>query len=166
MATERIRLYGNNLVVGDLVAVASNGETSTESKEIEDGQEALASSRITEVKVLETEEDLKGYTMDDLVLPLPGISVSYPKNDVFKAYETFMGLNGFHPLEMERKQKEFSLPGSYRKVLGRASDLEWRLVRYEDSTISLCQTDLDKSLGKPVVNSVAGEKSFNIEGTV
>ena len=135
MATERIRLYGNQLQVGDLVDTSryQNVDDLSEEEKTKNGH----------ISVILKESDLSRYTIDDLVLPLPGYDVKYPENKMMDAYKTFMGSHGFDPNDMRRKQKDFSLPGSYRKVLVKPKDFEWSLVSYEDPN-----ADIDLSISK------------------
>jgi tRNA pseudouridine13 synthase len=59
----------------------------------------------TKAIYIETEDDLKKYTIEDIVLPLPGHSVVYPKNAIGDFYKEYMAKDGFDPQEMLRKQK-------------------------------------------------------------
>lgn len=177
MATERLKMFGHKLVIGDLVEISADdapivpeekhdtikedsgvhNDPSTADKEGEKENEPEEDTRSKmKVKVIQTEEDLARYTIYDMVLPLPGYDVMYPKHALFDEYKSLMKTHGFDPLDMKRKQKQFSLTGSYRKVVGQAKDLTWRKVRYDDSTVSLCRTDLEKSLGMPEVESIPG----------
>lgn len=165
MASERIRLYGNQLVIGDLVDAARSSDN-TEVTEESEVQHQEGSSKSTTIKIIESEEDLANFTMDDLILPLPGHEVKYPTNKVFDSYKSFMGQHGFDPLDMKRSQRDFSLPGSYRKVLGMAKDLDWQFLRYDDPTVSLSMTDLDQARGLPAPVSIPGkyfESAFSYE---
>jgi len=56
------------------------------------------------VKVL-TEEDLKNYSIFDVVLPLPGYSVVYPNNIIFEKYKNLMWKDRLDPREMRRNIK-------------------------------------------------------------
>lgn len=98
MTSVRHLKYGCKLVKGDIVRLPS-----------EDGEDEFRG--LGSVKVLESDDDLATYTYLDLVLPLPGHSVEYPKNDIGKEYKDFMALDGFDPNDMKRKQTDFSLPG-------------------------------------------------------
>lgn len=130
MASQRMQMYGNKLQAGDLVDASSYlGENKDSDKN-------------SHILVL-TEDDLGKYSMDDLVLPLPGYDVKYPKNGMLEAYNKFMASHGFDPNDMRRKQKDFSLPGSYRKVLVKPKDFEWKLVRYDDPNAELPLSQVD-----------------------
>ncbi|MCV5132663.1 hypothetical protein OFL98_28675, partial [Escherichia coli] len=62
------------------------------------------------------------YIIFDVVLPTPGYDVIYPRNVFGKAYVDFMKKTengGLDPYDMRRRQKEFSLSGNYRHLLGR-----------------------------------------------
>ncbi len=43
--------------------------------------------------------------------------------------------------------REYSLGGSYRKIMHLPSELSWSLLRYTDPDIALAQADEDKLLG-------------------
>ena len=64
--------------------------------------------------------------------------------------------------------RDYSLPGSYRKFLGKPQDLTWTTFRYNDPNIALILTDLDKLEGKPEPTSIPNGKyvalklSFNL----
>lgn len=46
---------------------------------------------------------------------------------------------------MKRKNRDYSLPGGYRKVLGKVGQLEYTFYYYNDATIPLSRSDLDSS---------------------
>ena len=63
------------------------------------------------------------YTIFDIVLPLPGFDILYPSNPSGEEfYKTTMAKDGLDPHDMRRPQKDFSLSGSYRKILGRIGE--------------------------------------------
>lgn len=127
MASERINMYGNKLQLGDLVDTSS----------YQDYQDTERKDKNSHILVITSQDELSKYTMDDLVLPLPGYDVKYPQNGMMECYTKFMATHGFDPNDMRRKQKDFSLPGSYRKVLVKPMDFEWKLVRYDDPDAEL-----------------------------
>ncbi|KAG4218440.1 hypothetical protein PC116_g33080, partial [Phytophthora cactorum] len=96
-----------------------------------------------------TEEEVSGgkYSIFDVVLPSPGWDVVYPDNEIGEFYKEFMAREengGLDPQNMLRQQKDFSLPGSYRKLLGKFIGTPDASVRsYLRDTEQLVPTDLD-----------------------
>ncbi|KAK4230786.1 putative pseudouridine synthase [Podospora fimiseda] len=145
VATYRWSTYGSKVVVGDLILV--NG---TRSKS-PDGEVEVYDDLDGEVKDFAeayalTAEDLatNQYTIFDVVLPLAGYDVLYPQNDVGKFYIEFMSKDGIDPREMRRKNREFSLSGAYRHLLGRfITEPQYAIRAYIDDTEQMYPTDLD-----------------------
>ncbi|KAJ3160156.1 hypothetical protein HDU86_000992 [Geranomyces michiganensis] len=100
------------------------------------------------VKLIETEAECALYTMQDVVLPLPGHQVVYPAHAVRDMYKQFMAPHNVDPFAMHRKHKTASLTGSYRKIMGRAVDFAWKTMRYDDAEQDLTLTDMDIVRGK------------------
>lgn len=148
VASKRIELFGLEVQEGDLVMVE---EKSVESKivtEIVDGEEFaedVAGTRSDKVRPLSKEDISSGkYTIYDVVLPSPGYDVVYPTNpQLMEVYESSMAKDGLDPHKMTRKVKEFSLAGSYRPLMGRATDLSYQIVKYQEPTDALIRTDLE-----------------------
>ncbi len=108
---------------------------------------------LPKVRIL-TLDDLKEgkYTLDDVVLPLPGTDVEYPKNEVGAKYAELLKNDGLDITALYRGQKEFCLRGEYRKLITKVSDLEWEIYRYENDTEQLSTTDFDQIDGKSFPN--------------
>ncbi|KAH6573362.1 hypothetical protein BASA60_006085 [Batrachochytrium salamandrivorans] len=82
----------------------------------------------------------------DLVMPKSSMSTSsimYPKNIMAEKYVEFMAKDGFDPYSMTRDISEFSLSGAYRKVVSIATNVSWRILKYNDDDIPLVRTDMD-----------------------
>ncbi|KAG8985418.1 hypothetical protein FRB90_004716 [Tulasnella sp. 427] len=105
------------------------------------------------IKVLSTEEDLKSYTIFDVIMPLPGRDVAYPGGQLGERYKEFLRLDGLDPDNLIHAQKDYTLLGSYRKIMHLPAQLSWSTLRYTDPDIALAQSDEDKILGfdPPVV---------------
>lgn len=99
------------------------------------------------VKAVDEEDLLKQkYTIDDIVLPLPGSRVMYPANDVADVYHDLARKDEISLAECAHNVKEFSITsmsGAYRRVLQKPIDFEWELLKYRDPSAPLADTDLD-----------------------
>ncbi|XP_040199452.1 pseudouridylate synthase 7 homolog isoform X2 [Rana temporaria] len=140
MVSRRIEEYGLKVVPGDLVL---KGATAV---------------------VLE-ENDIEGYSIHDIVMPLPGFDVIYPKHKLAAAYEEMLAADKLDIKNMRHKIKDYSLAGAYRKVLLRPQDVSWEIVSYDDTKIPLVRTDLEKLEGKPlpVFNKDGKYKALKME---
>nr|XP_023019987.1 pseudouridylate synthase 7 homolog isoform X1 [Leptinotarsa decemlineata] len=163
MVSMRLKLYGMKPVEGDLVFVTdlqeeSSGESVLAAAKDEDSEvEANEGVKCkTEVKVL-TATDISNYTVYDVVLPLPGYDVVYPEN--LKQY--YKEALEEHELTLEmtkQKVRSYNLSGDYRKILGRAKDLSWKIMKYDDPTEDLIRSDFQELQGKPEPVSIEGGK--------
>jgi tRNA pseudouridine13 synthase len=147
MASRRWAKHGAEVIVGDLVLT----ETAKASHKIDD--EAIESNQDEEqfyaqARPLTAEDIAAGkYTIFDVVLPTPGYDVVYPRNDIGEYYKIFMSRpeNGnLDPYDMRRPQKEFSLSGNYRFLVGRfLKTPEYAIRAYKDDHEQMFPTDLD-----------------------
>ncbi|XP_015875445.2 multisubstrate pseudouridine synthase 7 isoform X2 [Ziziphus jujuba] len=165
-ASMRVQKYGTDKVVlGDLVYCKENDtekvrEVVNAEYEDEDCNDAFDSHDLDEisttdipnertnlVKAVSAEDILNGgYTIDDVVLPLPGSRVIFPANDIAEVYHDLAKKDGISLTESVHNVKEFSITsmtGSYRRVFQKPLDYEWELLTYTDGTKPLAETDLD-----------------------
>ncbi|XBW35936.1 hypothetical protein QEN19_001508 [Hanseniaspora menglaensis] len=139
--SERINKFGLKIIPGDLV-IAKKEQipvVDEDNFEVED----VAKDNFVRAKAL-TEEDISSgkYTVFDLILPTPGFDITYPDHMV-EFYKEFMAKDELSPFDMTRKVKEFSLPGSYRNILGRPTDMSYKIVNYMNENDDLLNSDLD-----------------------
>ncbi|CAN4111257.1 unnamed protein product [Withania somnifera] len=125
----------------------------------------LPEERNIPVKVI-NEEDLKSgtYTVDDVLLPLPGSRVIYPSNNIGEVYRDLAQKDGISLTETAHKIKEFSITnmtGAYRRVFQKPNDFEWELLSYTDGTIPLAETDFDVIAKSVKESKVREEDSAN-----
>ncbi|XP_056429513.1 pseudouridylate synthase 7 homolog isoform X2 [Hyla sarda] len=125
MVSKRIEEYGLKVVPGDLVL---KGATA----------------------IVVDESNIHNYTIHDVVMPLPGFDVIYPKHKLAEAYEEMLAVDKLDIKNMRHRVKDYSLAGAYRKILIRPQDVSWEVVSYDDPKISLVQTDIEKLEGKPL----------------
>lgn len=160
---ERWKLFGNNVVGGDLVMVNEHKEKESAPaivpEEVDgDGEVVIqptgedraqaVGDMFERARALNADEAASGkYSIFDLVLPLPGYDVLYPANAMTDFYRTFMGSErggGLDLFDMRRKQRDFSLSGSYRKIFARiASGYNVQVRAYQDDNEQFVDTDLD-----------------------
>jgi tRNA pseudouridine13 synthase len=140
MATERIRRLGSERPVeGDLI------------------QDPLTRRVFILTNALLASSGTK-YTIEDVVLPLPGFAIEYPANDIGALYHVKMAEDGIDLTNKEKVANEFILPGSYRKLIERPKDMEWQILRYEHNTAQLTRTDLDILYNRPEPRSIPNGK--------
>lgn len=165
-ATERVQKYGfDQVVLGDLVyckgddsekeTVGVNSECNDDNCDDtydcshldETSGTDLLERKNTLVKVVTVEDVSAGnYTVDDVVLPMPGSRVIFPTNEIVKVYHDLAKKDAINLTESVHSVKEFSITsmtGSYRRVFQKPLDFEWELLAYNDSNKPLAETDLD-----------------------
>ncbi|CAH0627462.1 unnamed protein product [Chrysodeixis includens] len=101
------------------------------------------------VKVL-TQEDVDSgkYTINDIIMPLPGYHIEYPPNMVDFFEEQLKKDN--LTLELRHRIKSYSMSGAYRLVVVRPRDVWWRCVHYTDPFADLIASDLDHMQNKEI----------------
>ncbi|KAK0389330.1 hypothetical protein NLU13_2905 [Sarocladium strictum] len=159
VASRRWELYGDKVIAGDLVLAEQEAKAAYAGKDadgddifnpVEDDNDGNPTVRARPL----TEEEVSSgrFTIFDVVLPVPGYDVIYPTNELGAFYKDFMGLpenGGLNPHDMRRRHREFSLPGRYRKLMGRflpGGDAGTPFVEvrtYANDTEQMHPTDLD-----------------------
>jgi tRNA pseudouridine13 synthase len=160
VAGRRWELHGSKVIEGDLI-IMGDGETDGKDAEqdvdelgeviIQPGADdsAAIDGDFTRARPLSKEEAEGGkYTIEDVVLPLPGWDILYPSNEIGAFYKEFMGSEkGGHldPNNMRRKWKDVSLSGGYRKLIAKAAPgMSWEVKPYKAENEQLVETDLER----------------------
>ncbi|KAJ1413903.1 Pseudouridine synthase, TruD [Sesbania bispinosa] len=166
-ASTRVQKYGTKLVLGDLVyckenpsgkntgLVGSKCDDNCGDRHDSNSEDEVSGDtdeeRYGDVKVVNAEDLNSGcYTIDDIILPMPGSRVIYPTNDIAEVYHHLANKDGINLTKNVHNVKEFSITsmtGSYRRVFQKPINFEWELLTYTDSNKPLVETDLDK-IGK------------------
>ncbi|KAF8517809.1 pseudouridine synthase [Gautieria morchelliformis] len=175
IVSERMKTYGGRPLVGDLVfdttesvadeikkdqvsdptamdiEVDASADIDDESAgPVEDEKPILSTEQSNRkgprVKVLGA-DDLDKYTIFDVIMPLPGTDVAYPEGALGEKYREFLRLDGLDPNNFHRKQRDYTLGGSYRKILHVPKHISWSTMRYTDPDVALAQSDEDQLLG-------------------
>ncbi|KAL2133178.1 hypothetical protein VTI74DRAFT_2786 [Chaetomium olivicolor] len=154
VATRRWSKYGAKVIEGDLVLVTgSRCRDHSDDEEFNPYDDNDDDNIYAQAQALTAADVASGkYTIFDVVLPTPGYDVLYPQNDIGEYYVEFMGKpeNGsLNPYDMRRKQREFSLSGNYRPLIGRLiGDPQYAVRAYRDDLEQMYPTDLDYALQK------------------
>ncbi|KAH6915349.1 pseudouridine synthase [Coprinopsis sp. MPI-PUGE-AT-0042] len=155
IVSERIKMHGaDKPVAGDLVfeKVVEDDKMDVDEKAEDEEEEQSGRRRnrkpyvAPRVKTL-TEDDLQNYTIFDVIMPLPGTDVAYPGGSLGERYREFLRTDGLDPDNFVRRQKEYTLNGSYRAILHLPKELSWTVMRYTDPDVALAQSDEDRLLG-------------------
>ena len=123
--SKRIQEYGLQPQIGDLVI--SDSKT----------------KGIDAVSVLK-ESDLNSFSITDVVLPLPGFDIKYPENCIKDLYTDILKNDYLDESCFKHKVKTFAMPGSYRHIVIKPSEVSIDWIQYSDSQISLILSDFGK----------------------
>lgn len=182
MASRRIKEFGLTLMPGDLVyrntddldidmeTTELEQEQETEQLTAEDNEEKteVKDDNETEsifkrkVKPL-TEEDITSgsYTIYDVVLPLPGHDITYPKNIVGTWYEEILEKYELSSEKLKHNVKLFAMAGAYRKLVIKPAHMSWEFKSYADPNETLILSDVEILKKKTLDDfKVAGEAKY------
>uniref|UniRef100_A0A7N0UDF1 TRUD domain-containing protein n=1 Tax=Kalanchoe fedtschenkoi TaxID=63787 RepID=A0A7N0UDF1_KALFE len=165
-ASARVKKYGiNQVVLGDLVYCKDNipennaeviisccEATNSDNVDLDAFEEVpdigLPSGKKSPVKAINAEDiDSGKYTIEDVLLPLPGSRVKFPENEVAEIYHNLANKDGIKLTESPHNVKDFSITnmtGDYRCVFQKPKDFEFELLEYIDGNAPLAETDLDR----------------------
>ncbi|TYZ66296.1 hypothetical protein PybrP1_010382 [[Pythium] brassicae (nom. inval.)] len=109
--------------------------------------------------VLVTAENIAQFSVYDVVLPLPGYDIAYPENGLRARYEEILAADGVDFESLQRAtNSEYHLPGSFRHLLKKPLAVSHEIKLYEDPTVPLLETDVDRLEGRAVQASIPGAK--------
>ncbi|CAK8685462.1 unnamed protein product [Clavelina lepadiformis] len=152
-------VYGKKPVVGDLIMLNAahiehpNDVSSSSAKRLKLCEDVTNVKKNDHYDQLQsnlkclTEEDLASHSISDVILPLPGESITYPCNDVQKWYEEIIAEDGLHMSMLQHTVKEYRLSGAYRKLISHPTAVNWDIVRYDDYKKPLLLSDRDRLEG-------------------
>ena len=162
VTSARLRLSCDSVIPGDLVIQekAVKAEPVDTGMEVDqDGEIVIApevvayEDNFVRARPVTDEEFASGkFSIRDVVLPTPGWDIVYPANpELYKVYTDIMSKDGVDPLNMKRAVKDWSLPGSYRKIVSDFVDgecgVEVKTCAVGEQVVA---TDLEKLSGAAV----------------
>ncbi|KAK0654518.1 putative pseudouridine synthase [Cercophora samala] len=156
VASRRWSKYGARVIQGDIVLnedVEGAPNRLSDDEDLDTYDDNESGHAYPQAHVVTAEDLATGkYTIFDVVLPTPGYDVVYPQNEIGEYYVEFMGKEengGLNPYDMRRKNREFSLSGSYRALMGRfITEPQYAIRAYVDDTEQMYPTDLDFAIHK------------------
>lgn len=136
----------DKVVTDDIKDDSKNEDTKDDEKKTNeaDDDEKDNQHALPPVKVL-TEADLPNYTLADIVMPQPGFRVIYPSY-AQPWYEELLTNDGLN-IDLQQKNKKYSLGGAYRKILQVPENLSWKTMHYKEIHDELILCDIDELRG-------------------
>lgn len=108
ITSERIKLSSTKPLEGDMIIIKEGSDNTLTSNDDKSSRPALEHSSSATVKYL-TKEDLDKYTIFDIVHPLPGFDVEYPKGRIGDLYKELLKADGLDLDHMRRDQRLVTL---------------------------------------------------------
>ncbi|XP_067946504.1 pseudouridylate synthase 7 homolog isoform X2 [Watersipora subatra] len=156
VASLRIQKYGLMPLAGDLIYIKDyNSSTHNSEEDNIIDREQLTKSQVRHLSA----DELKNYTIYDVVIPLPGYNIILPENETGEMITELLKEQNLSitSLKCAGKLKEYSLPGSYRHLVVKPKQLSSSLSHYDDVTEELVQSDLDILNKKSLVIKHSGK---------
>ena len=116
VVSRRIKDHGMKVLKGDLVYTKNKVNENPASKD----------------DLIETIENEEDYTIHDVVIPIPGMKVKYPDNEVKDWFEQYLAEENMTFDSFDNTVKDYKLPGDYRNIIVKPNDVDWRLEFYDD----------------------------------
>lgn len=162
--SERLRRYGCERVVeGDLILPHASGMTPADECALDialedaSGPAEPAADDVSagvpsaDPHVVTAAEAAAGtFSIDEVVMPLPGYKVMLPTNEMAQVYTKLLESKGLTIDCFNHHVRELAQPGAYRPIVRRPIDLTWDFFRYSDPTKPLVQTDLAALRNEPL----------------
>ncbi|XP_057372375.1 pseudouridylate synthase 7 homolog [Daphnia carinata] len=163
VVSKRLSTFGPKPIVGDLVYAPGSSnddvdpeiemenedqveaETDQSNEKDVDGEKSNKKAQRNQRKVIFIDENnIHNYTINDVLLPLPGFDITYPANEVAKWYTELLQADGLSEMDFKQSTKTYNLGGAYRLVMSKPSDVKWKFVRYDNPTLNLIPSDWDR----------------------
>ncbi|XP_043943346.1 pseudouridylate synthase 7 homolog-like protein [Protopterus annectens] len=147
-ASYRFETYGQKVVEGDLVILESDAE-----------KEAPV------IHVVTAEEEASAaYPLHQVVLPMPGKSISYPCNKVGQWYEETLTKSGLSACSFRIPELQLNIPGCYRQIVAYPQNLTYHFIEDPESCMndSINEQRIDETF-KAVSSNVSLSLSFDLD---
>ncbi|KAK9975882.1 hypothetical protein ABG768_021110 [Culter alburnus] len=134
-AIYRLQKLGFKAVQGDLVWAGSETGLKSSTEELNAPQ----------VHVVTSEEEKNDvFSLDQVILPMPGNSVKYPENLLGQWYRDRLAQDGLGSCRFRVTPLKLNVPGCYRPLLAKPQNITYSLRTVEEPSLSIT-FDLDAS---------------------
>ncbi|KAM4882271.1 pseudouridylate synthase PUS7L isoform 2-T2 [Thomomys bottae] len=128
-ASYRLATYGCRVVEGDLVCLEEDVDDHSLQSEVH--------------LVTKEEESANTYAMHQVVLPVLGYNILYPKNKVGQWYQEMLSGDGLQTCRFKVPTLKLNVPGCYRQILKRPHNLTHRLLGDGDTAVEVEGSQVD-----------------------
>lgn len=137
------------LLLSDEIDVATDNKsnTGTTESDVTSTTQNKRRAPIEEIEskiIVATEKDLNRYSIFDVVLPIIGSRVRLPQNDVADELQRLLALDNLCIESFKIREKTFISYGSYRKIMVKPANVNWKIKQYSNPQQNLIETDLDQ----------------------
>ncbi|XP_019603991.2 pseudouridylate synthase PUS7L isoform X1 [Rhinolophus sinicus] len=129
----RLATYGPRVVEGDLVCLDEGGD-----------DEHFPSSKVH--LVTEEEESANIYAIHQVVLPVLGYNIQYPKNKVGQWYQETLSRDGLQTCRFKVPTLKLNVPGCYRKILKQPHNVSYQLIEEHDIDVKAEGSHIDEAI--------------------
>jgi len=171
VTSARLRMSRTVVLPGDLVFAEQLIPAPVEEVD-QDGEVVIApadsadirADGIQRARALSAEEAAGGkFSIADVVLPSPGWDIEYPANpELMAVYKEVMAREQLDPLDMRRSVRDYSLTGSYRKIMSNFIDdeisYEVRRCKLGEQVVSTDLEVIERNRDAANKTTEAGEK--------
>eukprot|EP00088_Acartia_fossae_P027604 TRINITY_DN2834_c0_g1_i1.p1 TRINITY_DN2834_c0_g1~~TRINITY_DN2834_c0_g1_i1.p1 ORF type:complete len:648 (+),score=136.95 TRINITY_DN2834_c0_g1_i1:37-1980(+) len=131
LVSKRIEKYGTQVLEGDLV---------------EDKSDKTYKSPGIRINVRKLKaSELSDFTIYDIFLPLPGYAITLPDNEMKDFMMEMLKAEDLTLESFRSSIRDYDLPGGYRKILIKAQDVSWEVVKHKSLTDDIIHSKLELS---------------------
>jgi len=150
-ASLRLKDHGHKLILGDLVLKKNNKNqdqiiSENKNDKVAEEDEAEDFERLTESDFIAVDRailDSGEYTISDVYIPIFGSEFKFGDTEgpncviSHKIYKELTHIEGIEVADLKRLETNFMVQGGWRRLIGQAEDLDWRLVHHDTKDVDL-----------------------------